>query len=71
VWPSRSIDVIAVIDETEAVVVKPTMWGKYGRLSEAELLAQAGARGGAQTLLLAPIVERQRTLVMMEVTGYY
>ena len=47
VWPSRSIDVIAVIDETEAVVVKPTMWGRYGRLSEAELLAQAGARGGA------------------------
>jgi len=64
---------VAVIDETESVVVKPTPFAEdaagYQKLFE--LLARAGARGGGDLPLAPASAQPERTLVVMEATGHY
>jgi len=64
---------VAVIDETESVVVKPTALAEdaAGCQKLFELLARAGARGGGDLPLAPASAQPERTLVVMEATGHY
>jgi len=64
---------VAVIDATEAVIVKPTPFAEdaAGYQQLFELLARAGARGGEDLPLAPASAQPQRTLVVMEATGHY
>jgi transposase len=64
---------VAVIDATEAVIVKPTPFAEdaAGYQQLFELLARAGARGGEDLPLAPASAPPQRTLVVMEATGHY
>ena len=64
---------VAVIDETESVVVKPTALAEdaAGCQKLFELLARAGARGGGDLPLAPGSAQPERTLVVMEATGHY
>jgi len=61
---------VAVIDETESAVVKPTPFAEdaagYQKLFE--LLARAGARGGGDLLLAPASAQPERMLVVIEAT---
>jgi transposase len=63
---------VAVVDQSEAVVVKPTAFGEdaNGYKELFALLARAGARGG-EDLPLATASAPPSTLVVMEATGHY
>jgi transposase len=64
---------VAVVDEDERVVVKPTAFaedsGGYQKLLE--LLARAGARGGEDLPLAPARAQPSHILVVMEATGHY
>ena len=64
---------VAVVDQSEAVVVKPTAFEEtaVGYEELFALLARAGARGGADLPLATASVPPQSTLVVMEATGHY
>src|SRR5262249_47278942 len=64
---------VAVVDESEAVVTKPTGFEEsalgYEKLFA--LLARAGARGGEDLPLATASVPAQSALVVMEASGHY
>jgi transposase len=64
---------VAVVDESEAVVTKPTAFEEnalgYDKLYA--LLGRAGARGGADLPLATASAAPPSTLVVMEATGHY
>ena len=64
---------VAVMDQFEAVVTKPTVFEEnasgYEKLFA--LLACAGARGGEDLPLATASALEQSTLVVMEATGHY
>jgi transposase len=64
---------VALVDESEAVVTKPTAFEEnalgYAKLFA--LLGRAGARGGEDLPLATASAAPQSTLVVMEVTGHY
>jgi len=64
---------VAVVDQSEAVVTKPTVFEEsaagYEKLFA--LLARAGARGGEDLPLATASAPQQSTLVVMEATGHY
>jgi transposase len=64
---------VAVVDESGAVVTKPTAFEEtapgYEKLFA--LLGRAGARGGADLPLATASAPEQSTLVVMEATGHY
>jgi len=64
---------VAVVDQTGAVLVKPTSFtedvGGYQKLLE--LLARTGARGGEALPLASASAAQQDILVVMEATGHY
>ena len=64
---------VAVVDQSEAVVVKPVAFGEAaaGYQELFALLARAGAGGGEDLPLATASVAQERTLVVMEATGHY
>jgi transposase len=64
---------VAVVDQSEAVVVKPTAFEETapGYQELFALLARAGARGGGDLPLAPASAPPQSTLVVMEATGHY
>jgi transposase len=64
---------VAVVDQSEAVVTKPTAFEEsapgYEKLFA--LLARGGARGGEDLPLATASAPPQSTLVVMEATGHY
>jgi transposase len=64
---------VAVVDESDGVVTKPTAFEEtapgYEKLFA--LLARAGARGGEDLPLATARAPEQSTLVVMEATGHY
>jgi transposase len=64
---------VAVVEQSEAVVTKPTAFEEtaagYEKLFT--LLARAGARGGEDLPLATASAPEQSTLVVMEATGHY
>ena len=62
---------VAVVDQSEAVVVKPTAFGEdaNGYQELFALLARAGARGGEDLPLATANAPPPSALVVMEATG--
>ena len=62
-----------MVDQSEAVVVKPTAFEEtaLGYQELFALLARAGARGGEDLPLATASAPAQSTLVVMEATGHY
>jgi transposase len=64
---------VAVVDEAEAAIVKPTPFPENvsGYQKLLELLARAGARGGEDLPLAPASAQALQILVVMEATGHY
>jgi transposase len=64
---------VAVVDEGEVALVKPTPFAEdvSGHHKLLKLLARVGARGGEDLPLAPASAERPRILVVMEATGHY
>ena len=64
---------VAVVDQSEAVVTKPTAFEESAQGYEQlfALLARAGARGGEDLPLATASAPPPSTLVVMEATGHY